>query len=123
MVNGGAINSRMGPRVRRGEELVITRTLVRLGIPILRTLSGSALMAGGSFARINPRTAVIGCGIRVNREGARQIGEVLATQGGELIVIDLVGLDLPRFRSGLLRAILAIKETGYGSDTQRRVQA
>jgi hypothetical protein len=32
-------------------------------------------------------------------------------------------LDLSRFRSGHLRAILAIKETGYGSDTQRRVQA
>jgi hypothetical protein len=32
-------------------------------------------------------------------------------------------LDLHRFRSGLLRAILAIKETGHGSDTQRRVQA
>jgi IS5 family transposase len=32
-------------------------------------------------------------------------------------------LDLHRFRSGLLRAILAIKETGYGSYTQRRVQA
>ena len=30
-------------------------------------------------------------------------------------------LDLHRFRSGLLRAILAIKEIGYGSDTQRRV--
>lgn len=30
-------------------------------------------------------------------------------------------LDLSRFRSGLLRAILAIKETGYGNDTQRRV--
>ena len=30
-------------------------------------------------------------------------------------------LDLHLFRSGLLRAILAIKETGYGGDTQRRV--
>ena len=28
-------------------------------------------------------------------------------------------LDLHRFCSGLLRAILAIKETGYGSNTQR----
>jgi hypothetical protein len=28
-------------------------------------------------------------------------------------------MDLHRFRSGLLRAILAIKETGYGSNTQR----
>ncbi len=32
-------------------------------------------------------------------------------------------VDLSRFRSGLLRAILAINETGYGSKTQRRVQA
>lgn len=32
-------------------------------------------------------------------------------------------LDLPWFRSGLLRAMLSPKETGYGSDTQRRVQS
>ena len=32
-------------------------------------------------------------------------------------------LDLQRFCSGLLRAMLSSKETGYGSDTQRRVQA
>ncbi|WP_415182195.1 patatin-like phospholipase family protein [Phaeovulum sp.] len=32
-------------------------------------------------------------------------------------------LDLHRFRSGFLRAIPAIKEAGYGSDTARRVQA
>lgn len=94
MVNGGAIICRMGTRIRRGEELSITRTLARLGVPILRTLSGTAVMEGGSFAWINPNTAVIGCGIRVNREGARQIGEVLATQGVELIVIDLVGYDI-----------------------------
>lgn len=94
MVNGGAIVCRMGTRVRRGEELAITRTLARLGIPILRTLSGSALMEGGSFAWINPKTAVIGCGIRVNREGAAQIGEVLARQGVELNTIDLTGYDI-----------------------------
>ena len=35
----------------------------------------------------------------------------------------MIDLDLHQFRSGLLRAILAIKETGYGSNTQRRVQA
>lgn len=94
MVNGGAIVCRMGTRVRRGEELAITRTLARLGIPILRTLSGNALMEGGSFAWINEKTAVIGCGIRVSREGAAQIGEVLARQGVALIVIDLTGYDI-----------------------------
>jgi N-dimethylarginine dimethylaminohydrolase len=37
---------------------------------------------------------VIGCGIRVNREGAAQVGEVLKRQGVELIVTDLVGYDI-----------------------------
>jgi N-dimethylarginine dimethylaminohydrolase len=94
MVKGGAIVCRMGTRIRRGEELAVTRTLARLGIPILRTLSGNALMEGGSFAWINDRTAVIGCGIRVNREGAEQVGEVLKRQGVELLIIDLVGYDI-----------------------------
>ncbi len=94
MVNGGAIVCRMGARIRRGEELAITRTLARLGIPILRTLSGTALMEGGSFAWINSKTAVIGCGIRVNREGADQVAEVLKRQGVELLAIDLVGYDI-----------------------------
>ena len=94
MVKGGAIVCRMGARIRRGEELVVTRTLAELGIPILRTLSGTALMEGGSFAWVNPTTAVIGCGVRVNREGAAQVGEVLARQGVELLVVDLVGYDI-----------------------------
>lgn len=94
MVKGGAIVTRMGTRIRRGEELAITRTLAKIGVPILRTLSGSAVMEGGSFAWINPKTCVIGCGIRVNREGAEQVGEVLKRQGVELIIIDLVGYDI-----------------------------
>lgn len=94
MVKGGAIVCRMGARIRRGEELAVTRTLAKLGVPILRTLSGSAIMEGGSFAWIDPKTAVIGCGVRVNREGAAQVGEILKRQGVELLVIDLVGYDI-----------------------------
>ncbi len=52
------------------------------------------------------------------------------TESGPLVDPDGPGpapalplLDLLRFRSGLLRAMVAKKETGYGSDTQRRVQA
>ncbi len=94
MVKGGAIVNRMGTRIRRGEELVTTRTLAKQGIPILRTLSGSAVMEGGSFAWLNDTTCAIGVGVRVNHEGARQVGEVLASQGVELIVIDLPGYDI-----------------------------
>jgi N-dimethylarginine dimethylaminohydrolase len=94
MVKGGAIVNRMGTRIRRGEERVTSQTLAALGVPILRTLSGTAVMEGGSFAWLDDANAAIGVGVRVNREGARQVGEVLASQGVELHVIDLVGYDI-----------------------------
>lgn len=94
MVKGGAIVSRMGARIRRGEVLAITRTLAELGVPILRTLSGTALFEGGSFAWLDAKTAVVGLSIRVNREAARQIAEVLATQGVELLTVELPGHDI-----------------------------
>ena len=125
MVKGGAIVCRMGARIRRGEELAITRTLARIGIPILRTLSGLALMEGGSFAWINSRTAVIGCGVRVNREGAAQIGEVLQRQGVELIVIDLVGYDIHIDGSFLMvdRDLALIDPTGLPYSFLERLKA
>ena len=94
MVKGGAIVCRMGARIRRGEELAITRTLAKIGIPILRTISGTGVMEGGSFAWINDKTAAIGVGVRVNREGAEQVGEVLKRQGVELLVVELTGYDI-----------------------------
>ncbi len=94
MIKGGAIVCRMGARIRRGEELAITRTLARIGVPILRTISGAGVMEGGSFAWLDDKTCAIGVGVRVNREGAAQVGEVLARQGVELLVIDLPGYDI-----------------------------
>ena len=93
-VDGGAIVCRLAPKIRRGEELPVTRTLASLGMPILRTISGSGLMEGGSFAWINPKTAVVGRSIRVDEEGARQLDEVLASQGVELLRVDLNGYDI-----------------------------
>ena len=94
MVKGGAIINRMGTRIRRGEELVTTQTLARLGVPILRTISGSGVMEGGSFAWLNETNCAIGIGVRVNAEGARQVGEVLASQGVTLHVVALTGYDI-----------------------------
>jgi N-dimethylarginine dimethylaminohydrolase len=93
-VKGGAIVCRMAPRMRRGEEAVVTKTLAKLGMPILRTLHGTALAEGGSFAWLNSRTAAIGRSIRINDEGIQQIAEVLARQGVELIPVNLCGYDI-----------------------------
>ncbi|MCW5720712.1 MAG: amidinotransferase [Devosia sp.] len=93
-VNGGAIVMRLGPKIRRGEELPATRTLASLGCPILRTISGTGIAEGGSFCWLNKNTAAIGVSSRVNDEGARQIEEVLRSQGVELIKVPLTGYRL-----------------------------
>ncbi|RKF17285.1 amidinotransferase [Roseovarius spongiae] len=93
-VRGGAIVTRLAPRMRHGEELPVTRALAKAGMPILRTLHGRAMAEGGSFAWLNPQTAVIGRGIRQNDEGIAQIREVLAHVGAELLVVDLRGYDI-----------------------------
>ena len=93
-VKGGAIVLRMAPRARRGEELNITRTLARLGMPILRTLNGTAMLEGGGFAWLNQKTAVICRSIRCNDEGITQVKEVLEKQGVELLVVDMTGYQI-----------------------------
>ena len=90
-VKGGAIVCRMAPRMRHGEELPVTRKLAQLGMPILRTLHGTAMMEGGTFAWLNSKNAVIGRSIRANDEGIEQIRDVLKYQGVELHVVDLNG--------------------------------
>jgi len=94
IVKGGAIVCRMGVSYRRGEELPFTRTLAKLGMPILHTVHGTGLMEGGSFVWLNPQTAVVSIGHRCNAEGARQAGEVLQTLGVELLCVDNTGYGL-----------------------------
>jgi N-dimethylarginine dimethylaminohydrolase len=93
-VKGGAIVTRLARKIRRGEEAHVTKTLANLGMPILRTLHGTAMAEGGSFAWLNSRTTVIGRSICVNEEGSRQIEEVLNAQGVELIRVDLNGYNI-----------------------------
>jgi N-dimethylarginine dimethylaminohydrolase len=96
-VPGGAIVCRMGPvgtragTGRRGEEAHVTRAIAELGMPILRTVHGSGLFEGGSFALLNESTAVAGLSFRQNEEGARQIEEVLSVCGIRLLRVPLAG--------------------------------
>lgn len=93
-IGGGAMVMRLGPRIRRGEELPATRTLAGIGCPILRTISGTGVAEGGSFCWLNSRTAAMGVSSRTNEEGARQVEEVLRSQGVELIRVPLTGYRL-----------------------------
>lgn len=48
-VPGGVIIGRLAPLMRRGEERSITQTVGGLGVPILRTITGTGLLEGASL--------------------------------------------------------------------------
>jgi N-dimethylarginine dimethylaminohydrolase len=93
-VPGGAVIGRMAVRMRRGEEADITRVVAAAGLPILATMTGTATMEGGSFAKLRPGLAALGTSIRCNPEGARQLRAVLAELGWELIDVPLPGFTI-----------------------------
>jgi N-dimethylarginine dimethylaminohydrolase len=93
-VPGGAIIGRLAPRMRRGEEQSVARAVAGLGLPILRTIGGTGLVEGGSFAKLTPTVAAFGTSIRCNDEGARQLGEALRPLAIELMVVPLGGFTI-----------------------------
>jgi N-dimethylarginine dimethylaminohydrolase len=93
-VPGGAIIGRMAVRARRGEEAAVTREVAAAGLPILSTITGTGTLEGGSFVKLRPGLAAFGTSIRCNAEGARQLREVLARIGWELIVVPLPGYTI-----------------------------
>ena len=90
-VRGGAIVTRLARRVRRGEELPVTRALARAGCPILGTLHGEAVFEGGGFAILDEKTAACSVSVACNPEGVRQVRNILATMGIELIPVQNPG--------------------------------
>jgi N-dimethylarginine dimethylaminohydrolase len=93
-VPGGAIIGRLAPRMRRGEEQSVTRAVATLGMPVLRTITGTGLLEGGSFVKLTPKVAAFGTSIRCNEEGARQLEETLRWLGIELLVVRLSGFSI-----------------------------
>lgn len=93
VVRGGVILSRMALHIRRGEERYVASRLGELGVPILHTVHGTGTLEGGNFMFLDPRTVLIGLGVRTNREGFRQVCEVLATQG----VRDVIAVPQPGY--------------------------
>ena len=89
MTPEGAILARPASTVRAGEERHIARRLADLGIPILRTLRGTATFEGADAAWIDPKTVLIARGLRSNDEGVAQVSAALGALGVEVIAVDL----------------------------------
>jgi N-dimethylarginine dimethylaminohydrolase len=89
MTQQGAILARPASAQRAGEERLVAAKLAGLGIPILRTLTGSATFEGADAMWLDSGTVMIGRGLRTNEEGIRQVGATLAELGVMTIAADM----------------------------------
>lgn len=128
MTPQGAVLARPASTVRSGEERMVARRLADMGIPILKTFTGHATFEGADLIWLNREQALLGQGLRTNREAFTQISQLFTELG-----IDTIPVDMPygtMHLMGMLRivdkdlaiawprrtphaAIVALRETGY----------
>jgi N-dimethylarginine dimethylaminohydrolase len=89
MTPHGAVIARMASAQRAGEERYATAALAGLGLPILRTITGTGTFEGADALWIDQRTVLVAVGFRTNDEGARQLGQVLSEQGVTVLPVPL----------------------------------
>jgi N-dimethylarginine dimethylaminohydrolase len=94
MFPGGAVVCRMAAEMRRGEEPHVSKMLVDLGVPILRTIAGRGIVEGGTVMKLRPGLVAFGTSIRCNQEGAQQLEEVADVLGGRLLTVPLAGFTI-----------------------------
>lgn len=86
VVHGGAIVHRMGlGSWQRGREVIWTKALAALGVPIYLTIHGRGIGEPGAGRWLDSKTFVFNNSVVANEEGLRQIEFVLDGLGIEMI--------------------------------------
>jgi N-dimethylarginine dimethylaminohydrolase len=83
MTPEGAVIGRQAMECRRGEERYAAESLASLGVPIIRTISGTGIFETACCLWVDRETVMIGTGNRANQEGVCQIEETLKSLGVE----------------------------------------
>ena len=86
----GAIILRMGKPLRANEPELHEKAYAERQIPILGRIEAPGTVEGGDCIWLDPRTLVVGRGVRTNESGIDQLGRILAPHG-----ISVLGFDLP----------------------------
>lgn len=89
MTNGGAILLRLGKPQRVDEVAFHAKTYAEIGIPILGTIDAPGTVEGGDTLWIDETTLAVGRGYRTNREGIRQLAEIVEPLGVCVAAYDL----------------------------------
>lgn len=91
MTPEGAIVTRPAMEARRGEERYAAKKLADLGVPIIRTVCGSATFEGAMGLWIDRHTVVLASGVRTNREGYEMVESELRRMG----VTEVLHMQIP----------------------------
>ena len=86
----GAVILSMGKVLRRTEPALHATAYARMGVPILGYIEAPGTVEGGDCVWIDAKTLAIGRGVRTNEAGIRQMAEILAPLG-----VEVLGFDLP----------------------------
>ncbi len=89
MTPQGAVLARPASTVRAGEERWVAQALGMLGMPILKTLTGTATFEGADLMWLDSATAVIGRGLRTNQAAIDQITSLLSEMDVTALAFDL----------------------------------
>ncbi len=91
MTPEGAIVTRPAIEARRGEEKAAAKALSKIGVPIVRTINGSAVFEGACALWVDRETVILGTGARANAEGFAQVEYELRRMG----VTDILHMGIP----------------------------
>ena len=80
---GGVIICRIAVAYKRGLEAYHTRRVAELGCPILHTIHGQGVFEASNMVWIDDKSVILATGLRGDREGLRQVEEVLRGLGVE----------------------------------------
>lgn len=91
----GAIVLQSAKPARVGEGEAMLPDLEAAGVPIAGRLTGDARADGGDMIWLDDKTLAVARGYRTNAEAHRQLGEILAAEGAQVM-----RFDLPHDRGG-----------------------
>ena len=84
MTPEGAIITRPGMAARRGEERYIAEALSKIGVPILKTVTGDGFFEGANAMWVDRHTCVLSTGSRCNKSVYEQVETELKLMGVEV---------------------------------------
>ena len=91
MTPEGAILAKLAMPVKRGEERYTSEALGKIGVPIIKTISGRGIYEGANAMWVDRHTVILSLSVRANRAGYEQMETELRRMG----VTDIIPMQIP----------------------------